>query len=719
MRLLATALVAFCSLRWAAALPDLAVMKFGGSSLATGTKVFNVAEVIQKQLKRPGSLHPVVVCSAMGKTTDEIRAIWNAIQNREMATIKRKQTIEEKWTQLRGRRSRASSAEDEMGLDAIQRQETYQATTEESVVENVPAYIGLFEQLRVKHRKIFDEALVHLQLADDKDAQHWWTTIMDGLFMGNFRKTLDTAFEATSSVGNNSHQRLSSPKGKPAREVTSDEVVSFGERISVRIVYYILKRLLGKESVKHPVTASYSATGDSYVAEAFDSWDLGLSTTSGCGGLDSAHSSCTVKESSLTTDIPEQFEKKWMEKFSEKSRRLIAVITGYIAKDASKRITTLGRDGSDYSATLFGAALNAKAVQVYKEDVGGVMSCDPGALMKPDEYRQEMALRKKPAIDTFLTKEEREAEGITGPLTSGLLRVDNPNENDPKLRVRPIPFLSYEQAAELATFGASVIHPRAMEPIKKLKIPLEVRSTQEPYAVAYTVIGALEDREMLLKKMRGEIAGGGKTPVSTGLVVQSRASTEEPRRPLRPRAGSSPTVIALTQNKRPSLLKISSPNMVNTPGYMSTIFDILKQNAVSVDVTVTSTTSVSITTDGDPVSVENLKTATEQLKAALNGDDDERVATVTVDNTASTLTLLTRAEDDGSVRGDDEFKAGTTQRVMSEAMKWLTENGVDVKLVTKESDLQVTFVIDDSRGQLKWAMDGLHRKFVEGTESEL
>ncbi len=113
----------------------------------------------------------------------------------------------------------------------------------------------------------------------------------------------------------------------------------------------------------------------------------------------------------------------------------IVVTQGYIAATPDGRVTTLGREGSDYTASLLAHALNAKKVVVWK-DVPGVMSADP---------------RKYPdAVH--------------------------------------LPRLSYDQAVEMTFYGATVIHPKTIKPIQNKGIPLEVRSFVNPEAEG-TLIG--------------------------------------------------------------------------------------------------------------------------------------------------------------------------------------------------------------------------------------
>jgi aspartate kinase len=112
----------------------------------------------------------------------------------------------------------------------------------------------------------------------------------------------------------------------------------------------------------------------------------------------------------------------------------IAVVQGFIGRSADGHTTTLGREGSDYTASILASALEAERVTIWK-DVPGVMSGDPKRYPKA-------------------------------------LKIDQ---------------LSYEQAVEMTFFGASVIHPKTIKPLQNLGIPLHVNSFQAP-ANAGTVI---------------------------------------------------------------------------------------------------------------------------------------------------------------------------------------------------------------------------------------
>jgi len=116
-------------------------------------------------------------------------------------------------------------------------------------------------------------------------------------------------------------------------------------------------------------------------------------------------------------------------------KKTIPVVTGFIGATDDGSITTLGRGGSDYTATILAAALDADEVWLWKE-VDGIMTCDPKYV---------------------------------------------PN-------AKVIPEISYQEAMELSHFGAKILHPRALEPVMRKKIPVRIKNTFNPDAPG-TVIG--------------------------------------------------------------------------------------------------------------------------------------------------------------------------------------------------------------------------------------
>ena len=179
----------------------------------------------------------------------------------------------------------------------------------------------------------------------------------------------------------------------------------------------------------------------------------------------------------------------------------IVVTQGYIGATADGLTTTLGRGGSDYSAALFGAALGAEEVQIWT-DVEGVLTCDPRIV--PEAL--------------------------------------------------PIPDLSFAEAAELAAFGAKVLHPATIQPAVEARIPVTVRHTQKPDG-RFTTISA---------------------EVRTGRPITALAS----RGPV-------------------TVLTVSSTRMLAQSGFLARLFEVFGRRGVSVDLVATAEVSVSLTVEAD------------------------------------------------------------------------------------------------------------------------
>jgi aspartate kinase len=145
----------------------------------------------------------------------------------------------------------------------------------------------------------------------------------------------------------------------------------------------------------------------------------------------------TYREAKVNFDLSEVLVKKAF------SNQKIYVTQGFIGSTENNLTSTLGREGSDYTAALLAFFLDAESVTVWK-DVPGVLNADP-----------------KWFDDT--------------------LKIDA---------------LKYSDAIELAFYGASVIHPKTIQPLKKKNIPLHVKSFVNPDAEG-TIIGNVEYNELI------------------------------------------------------------------------------------------------------------------------------------------------------------------------------------------------------------------------------
>ncbi|WP_407426035.1 aspartate kinase [Treponema sp.] len=295
---------------------------------------------------------------------------------------------------------------------------------------------------------------------------------------------------------------------------TRDYLVSFGERMSVRMMAAYLEK-----------------QGTS--AKFYDAWDIGMVS-------DSNYMSAELLDE-VWDNIP-----KALGDYKNGKQKEIPIVTGFIAKDKNGIITTLGRGGSDLSATMIGAAMKADEIQTWK-DVDGILTTDPR-----------------------IVKE-----------------------------ARPVPEVTYEEAQELAMFGAQVLHPRSMIPCRKTGTPVRVKNS-------YNI-------------------------KSAGSVIVEKHSGETPR------------VTAITSVKNVSLIDIQSNNMFGACGFLAHVFNQFLKWNVSVDVIATSEVSVSLTVNG--------KTKLEGLV-----EDLKRGADVTVKSNKAIVTLICDASHSSSIL-EDAFKA--------------------------------------------------------------
>jgi len=134
-----------------------------------------------------------------------------------------------------------------------------------------------------------------------------------------------------------------------------------------------------------------------------------------------------IKTDSTYRDAQVQWEETQARIITTVNREHITITQGFIGTDSNNFSTTLGREGSDYTAGIFAYCLNADNVTIWK-DVPGVLNADPRVFENP----------------------------------------------------RLLEHISYEEAIELAFYGASVIHPKTLQPLQRKEIPLYVRSFLHP-----------------------------------------------------------------------------------------------------------------------------------------------------------------------------------------------------------------------------------------------
>jgi aspartate kinase len=181
----------------------------------------------------------------------------------------------------------------------------------------------------------------------------------------------------------------------------------------------------------------------------------------------------------------------------------IPVTQGFIGATAEGIPTTLGRGGSDYTAALLGAALGARRVEIWT-DVNGLMTADP---------------RIVPAARTLRAA-------------------------------------SYEEAAELATFGAKVLHPATAQPLVRAGIPIVVLNST--------------------------------CPEDPGTIIEPSAELQ--------RMGDSP-VRSISWKRGITVINVRAPRMLGAYGFLRAMFEAFERHEVVVDVLASGEVSVSLTVE--------------------------------------------------------------------------------------------------------------------------
>ena len=245
-----------------------------------------------------------------------------------------------------------------------------------------------------------------------------------------------------------------------------DYLVSFGERMSVRMMAAYL------ESQGIP-------------AKFYDAWDIGIKSDS------------NFMAAELLDEVWENIPAH-LNAYRNGQDDCIPIVTGFIAKDVKGNITTLGRGGSDLTATMIGAAMRAEEVQTWK-DVDGILTTDPRVVKE----------------------------------------------------AKTVPEVTYEEAQELAMFGAQVLHPRSMLPVRKTGTPVRVKNS-------YNI-------------------------TSPGSIIVEKHT------------GKVPPVCAITTVKNVTLIDIQSSRMLGAAGFLAHIFNNFLKWNISIDVIATSEVSVSLT----------------------------------------------------------------------------------------------------------------------------
>ncbi|XP_052187682.1 aspartokinase 1, chloroplastic-like isoform X2 [Diospyros lotus] len=353
---------------------------------------------------------------------------------------------------------------------------------------------------------------------------------------------------------------------------TRDYLVSFGECMSTRIFAAYLNKIGAK-------------------ARQYDAFDIGFITTEDFTNAD-------ILEATYPA-VAKRLHNEWI------LDPAIPVVTGFLGKGwKSCAVTTLGRGGSDLTATTIGKALGLREIQVWK-DVDGVLTCDPS--IHP--------------------------------------------------RAEPVPFLTFEEAAELAYFGAQVLHPQSMRPARDGDIPVRVKNSYNP-----------------------------KSPGT--LITRSRDMTKAVL-----------TSIVLKQNV--TMLDIVSTRMLGQFGFLAKVFSIFEELGISVDVVATSEVSLSLTLD--PSKLWSRELIQQELDNVV--EELEKIAVVNLLQRRSIISLI------GNVQ--------RSSLILEKVFSVLRTNGVNVQMISQgASKVNISLIVNDSEAER--CVKALHYTFFEsGDVSEI
>jgi bifunctional aspartokinase / homoserine dehydrogenase 1 len=369
-------------------------------------------------------------------------------------------------------------------------------------------------------------------------------------------------------------------------------------------------QLLAAERVLGGLLAGRTEAIDEVVAGHGELWSARmLAAVLGCPSMD-ARQTLIVRPGELGPVVEVDASRARVRAFFDATApdAEVIVITGYVAATAEGVPTTLKRNGSDHSASIFGALLEADAVTIWT-DVDGVLSADP---------------RRVPEA---VVLEE----------------------------------MSYQEAMELAYFGARVVHPRTMQPAIDQGIPIWIKNTWRP-----------EGRGTVIRR-------APPSPVSMGAGAASDA-----------------VVKGFTTIDEIALLNLEGTGMVGVPGVAERLFGALRRAGVSVVVISQASSEHSICFAVPEAQVEVARTVVEEAFAAERTEGV--ISGVEVERGCSILAAVGDAM---------ALRPGVAARFFGA----LADVGVNVRAVAQgSSERNITAVIDGADSTR--ALRAVHARFT-------
>ena len=275
---------------------------------------------------------------------------------------------------------------------------------------------------------------------------------------------------------------------------------------------------------------------------------------------------------------------------------VVPVVTGYIAANQDGVVTTLGRGGSDYTATILGVALDVNEVWIWT-DVDGIMTADPKIV---------------PAA-------------------------------------KMLSELSYQEAAEMAIFGAKAMHPRALEPVSKANIPVRIRNVFNP--------------------------------LNSGTLISNVQA-----------ARSADAVKAVAMIKDVAMINIAGAGMVGAPGSYAKIFEVLGKNGINIMMI------------SAAVSEANISVV---IRRGLLG---RALSTLEIALLGRSIVSEVTAEDDVCVIAAMGANMQGTLGVASRVFTAVANRGINIRMIAQgSSELNISFVVKEKDGEA--VVRAIHEEF--------
>lgn len=343
---------------------------------------------------------------------------------------------------------------------------------------------------------------------------------------------------------------------------SKDYILSFGERLSAPLVWGALTDL--GVNAQHYTGKEIGIVTDSHFGEA--------------------------------TPLMKVTRHQVKQKIEPLEKDLVPVVTGYLAATPDGEITTLGRGGSDYTATILGAALDVDEVWIWT-DVDGLMTSDPQIV---------------PTAKT-------------------------------------IPEISFQEATEMAVFGAKAMHPQALQPAMQSNIPVRIKNTFSPE----------NPGTLIIKEQK----------IKPGDVVK-----------------------AITLVRDVALINVSGAGMIGAPGTAAKVFHILGKENINILMISQSVSEANISLI---IPRNMLERAVTKLEIALLGKG---------------LIQEVNTEDDVCVVGVVGAGMKGTPGVASRIFTALTRQGINVRMIAQgSSELNISFIVKDNQGEE--AVQAIHEEF--------